>query len=214
VAALFANQSASSSLKLVQTDPALVVRLPHTDKRFGQETNSSHCAIILLKIHLYMYRFLCSLALLGIFVAGCNKDAPETCITVPAAQGIVFRLVDNKNGGDLLKGGRAGITVDQPCRTVPLVSDYKMYPITGTNDSATILSFGNLATPEYGTGLAECYRILFTFPDGDQDTVDWHYRIDQSGDCKRQTIDYMTYNGQNAIQETSFGRTYYRLTKK
>jgi hypothetical protein len=161
-----------------------------------------------------MSRVLCALALLGFFFAACNKEAPETCITVPAAQGIVFRLVDNVNGADLLKGGRTGVTIDQPCRTTPLVPDYKMYPITGTNDSATILGFGNLATPEYGTGLAECYRILFTFPGGDVDTVDWHYRIDQSGDCKRQTIDYMTYNGQNAIMESSFGRMYYRLVKK
>ncbi len=160
-----------------------------------------------------MSRFLCSLAVISVLFASCNKNAPDTCITVPAAQGIAFRLVDNA-GVDLLQGGRAGVTVDQPCRTVPLVTDYKSYLITGSADSATILGFGNLQNPEYGTGNAECYRIYFRFPSGDEDTVDWHYRIDQSGDCIRQTIDYMTYNGVKADQESNFGRTYYRLVKR
>jgi hypothetical protein len=161
-----------------------------------------------------MRRLLFSFIALTIIIAGCKKDEPATCITVPASQSIAFRLVDS-NGVDLLRGGQAGVTVEQPCRgAITLQTDYKTYPVTGSSDTATILGFGNLQTPEYGTGQAECYRILFRFPSGDQDTVDWHYRQDINGECIRQTIDYMSYNGLQAAPETSFGRTYYRLVKR
>ncbi len=161
-----------------------------------------------------MRSILSFLALTLLFAACKTEDDSAPCTTTPAAAGLAFRLVDN-GGNDLLRGGRNGVEISQPCRTGGTLEPlYPMYPIAGGTDSATILGFRNLETPEYGTGLGECYRIYFRFPGGDEDTVDWHYRLDGTKNCKQPTIDYMSYNGLQAVRESAFGRAYYRLVKR
>ena len=144
-------------------------------------------------------------------VQGCQKE-PTPCHYLPAGIGLEFRVVDTA-GNDLVYALKDTLIVSQPCNNSYLTYQFKDYRIPGTTDTGTVISFGNLRTPEYAEP-GECYRILFNWPNDDEDTVDWHYRIDELDGCKLQVIDYLSYNGLQAVKKTDYAHEYYQLVKR
>ena len=164
-------------------------------------------------------RRLFSLLIVGIFVAGGCKKESEPCNSLAAAVGLEFRVVDTA-GNDLVHAlmDTAYISNDtlilrQPCNSSYLTTIYKDYRIPGRTDTGTVISFGNLRTPDYGEP-SDCYRIIFNWPNDDEDTVDWHYRIDEVEGCKMQIIDYLSFNGAQALKKTDYAHEYYQLIKR
>lgn len=144
-------------------------------------------------------------------VEGCKKES-NSCNYLPAGVGLEFRITDTF-GNDLVYALKDTLITSQPCHNVYLTTQFKDYRIPGGTDSGTVISFGNLRTPEYGES-NECYRILFTWPNDDEDTVDWHYRIEELDGCKLQVIDYISYNGTQAVKKTDYVHEYYQLVKR
>lgn len=129
---------------------------------------------------------------------------------LPAGAGLTFRIFDS-SGKDLLYTDSLKPGVYQPCREDSLRTNFKSYRIPGSSDSGTVMAFSNLNTPAPGSS-GECFRLFVNWP-GDQDTIDWHYRVDLEGNCKFQIIDYISYNGIQAIKKTDYAQEYYALTK-
>jgi hypothetical protein len=135
---------------------------------------------------------------------------------VHAGTDLRFRLFDTA-GKDLLypAPGRLSITtfhITQPCNKDSLVPLFTPYRIPGTNDSGITFNFGNLRTPEYGSG-GECMRFYFNWG-GDIDTLDWHYKIEEKDGCFMEVIDYMSYNGAQSLRKYDNLYEYYPLVKK
>lgn len=150
------------------------------------------------------------LSLTGMLSA-CKKEEPAKCLPVIAGTDLRFRIVDSSDADVLYRQQKTPV-ISQPCRTTPLVTNLYRYAV-GNNDSATIISFGNLNTPAYADGVT-CFRILFNWDGGDEDTVDWHYRIDeQDPGCVVQTIDYVAFNGIQARRISEGSRPHYILVK-
>lgn len=142
---------------------------------------------------------------------GCKKEEAKKCLPIPAGDELRFRVVDTTDADVLFSRGIVPV-ITQPCRTTPLVTDLYKYHIGNANDSAVIISFGNLRTPAYSEGV-DCFRILFDWG-GDKDTVDWHYRSDEKDPgCVIQTIDYVSFNGKQAQRITDNFRPHYLLVK-
>jgi hypothetical protein len=156
-------------------------------------------------------RYLLSVCFLFIIIASCDKDEPH-CPRLPAGAGLSFRIVDT-TGKDLVFGIAETPYVEQPCRDDSLITFFRNYRIPGRTDSGTVIAFNNLMTPEYGSG-STCFRIYFNWNNNDQDTVDWHYRLETDGDCTMQIIDYMSFNGIQAKKKTDYAAEYYELVKQ
>lgn len=103
--------------------------------------------------------------------------------------------------------------ITQPCRSNLLFYKFKDYRIPGSTDSGTVISFSNLRTPEHGEG-GECFRIYFNWVTDDEDTVDWHYRMEEVNGCNMQVIDYLSFNGIQALKKTDYAHEYYELVKR
>src|SRR5262245_61228688 len=93
-----------------------------------------------------------------ILIASCEEDK-SNCPSLPAGAGLHFRIVDTA-GKDLVFGNADTPRVNQPCRDDSLYTSFKSYRIPGRTDSGTVISFGNLMTPEPGSS-GECFRIYF-----------------------------------------------------
>ena len=161
-----------------------------------------------------MFRKLCFLSLLSVlFFFACNKGGSSNCVETPAGDNFRFRFTDS-NGNDLVVGPLArldanSLVANQPCTNGNLENIFT-YAISG-RDSAATLRFKNFQTPVYGAP-GNCFRVFFQWGT-DMDTLDWHYKIDESGSCKQQIVDYMNYNGINAKLITGNGAAYYQCIK-
>ena len=144
-------------------------------------------------------------------IAGCKKESTP-CNSLSAGVGLEFRITDT-SGNDLVYALNDTLIISQPCNNSYLTVQFSNYRISGRIDSATVISFGNLRTPEYAEP-GECYRILFNWPNDDVDTVDWHYQIDELDGCKIRVIDYLSYNGLQALKKTDYAHEYYQLVKR
>jgi hypothetical protein len=154
------------------------------------------------------------LALIAAFciMTGACKPKSKSCNYLPAGVGLEFRIVDT-GGRDVLYATRDTPLIIQPCRSTPLTRLFKDYRVPGGADSGTIISFGNLRTPEYAEP-SECYRIYFNWINDDEDTIDWHYRIEEVDGCNMQIIDYMSYNGIQAKKKNDYAHEYYECVKR
>ncbi len=144
-------------------------------------------------------------------LAACNKSEDEKpCTTVPAGSGLRFRITDS-TGKDYLHMNGELPEVSQPCRVAPLEPIFTNYAISNTADTGVLISFADVRTPIYGES-GECYRIFFSWG-ADVDTLDWHYRVDESGRCAQQLIDYISFNGKQVDFKSDSRYSYYRLIK-
>jgi len=142
----------------------------------------------------------------------CKKDPEDEkpCDMVPAGSGLRFRVTDS-GGKDYLHMNSVLPEVLQPCRATPLEPIFTTYAISNTTDTGILISFGDVRTPIYGES-GECYRIFFNWGT-DVDTLDWHYRVDESGHCTQQLIDYISFNGLQVEMKSDNRFSYYRLIK-
>jgi hypothetical protein len=157
------------------------------------------------------YGFLVLILAFWILGAAC-KVKPKPCNSLAAGVGIEFRIVDT-GGHDVLFTTKDTPLIVQPCRSNALTRQFKDYRIPGSTDTGTIISFGNIRTPEYGEP-SECYRIYLNWINDDEDTVDWHYRIEEVNGCNMQIIDYMSYNGIQAERKNDYAHEYYQFVKR
>ena len=157
------------------------------------------------------YGFLALIVAFCTMIAAC-KLKPTPCNPLPAGEGLEFRIVDT-GGRDILVATHDTPQIYQPCRVLPLTRQFKSYRIPGGTDTGTIISFGNIRTPEYGEP-GECFRIYINWINDDQDTVDWHFKIEEVDGCNLQIIDYMSYNGKQAERKNDYAHEYYQFLKR
>lgn len=153
--------------------------------------------------------------LLSVFLfLSCHKGNGANCVETPAGDNLKFRFTDS-SGNDLLAGPKAildehSLVAHQPCSTIGLENIFTS-SLSG-RDSIVTLRFKNFQTPVYGAP-GNCFRVFFDWSATDQDTLDWHYKIDESGGCKQQIVDYMNYNGVQAKFISGNGANYYQCIK-
>ena len=150
---------------------------------------------------------------LASLLAACTKgdDNERPCSTEPAGSALRFRITDSA-GKDYLHTSGEFPEISQPCRPGPLDVIFTSYPVINTSDTGVLISFADVRTPIYGER-GECYRIFFSWGT-DTDTLDWHYRVDESGRCQQQYIDYISYNGRQVEMKSDNRYSYYRLIKQ
>lgn len=161
-----------------------------------------------------MFQKLSLLSLLSVlFFVACHKGGGSNCVETPAGNDLKFRFTDS-SGNDLLAGKTAildanSLLAHQPCATENLENIFT-HTLSG-RDSIITLRFKNFQTPAYGSP-GKCFRVFFNWG-ADEDTLDWHYKMDESGDCKVQIVDYMNYNGNPAKFISNSGASYYQCIK-
>jgi len=155
--------------------------------------------------------FLVLIAVFCVVTESCKQNS-NPCNPLAAGVGLEFRIVDT-GGRDVLFATKDTPLIIQPCRPNEVTRQFKEYRVPGGSDSGTIISFGNLRTPEPGEA-SECYRIYFNWINDDEDTVDWHYRIEDVNGCNTQIIDYISYNGIQAVRKNDYIHEYYQFVKR